>query len=100
VATSPGVSSFEPRYQPPAPPGVVHVEGYYRSDGTYVQPHMRTKADGRIDNNWSTKGNVNPYTGKVGTKSPYQSLPSSGSTWVNGYHRKDGTYVRGHSRSK
>jgi hypothetical protein len=48
----------------------VHVRGYTRKDGTYVQPHRRSAPDGRKSNNWSTRGNVNPYTGKPGTQSP------------------------------
>ena len=47
----------------------VHVRGYYRKDGTYVRSHYRSRADGNFWNNWSTKGNRNPYTGKVGTLS-------------------------------
>jgi len=46
----------------------VHVRGHYRSDGTYVQPHYRSDPDNRTDNNWSHRGNTNPYTGKKGTK--------------------------------
>lgn len=46
----------------------VYVKGYYKRDGTYVRPHMRSNPDRSFYNNWSTKGNVNPYTGKVGTK--------------------------------
>src|SRR5258707_1130918 len=46
----------------------VHVSGYSRSSGTYVAPHFRTAPDATKLNNWSTKGNVNPYTGKAGTK--------------------------------
>ena len=46
----------------------VYVRGYYRSDGTYVEPHYRSEPDGKFYNNWSTKGNVNPYTGEEGTK--------------------------------
>jgi hypothetical protein len=46
------------------------VRGYTRKDGTYVAPHQRTTPDGTKGNNWSTKGNVNPYTGKPGTKEP------------------------------
>lgn len=46
----------------------VSVRGYYRKDGTYVKPHMRSNKDGNFYNNWSTVGNVNPYTGKRGTK--------------------------------
>ncbi len=42
------------------------MKGYYRNDGTFVQPHHRTSPDNSINNNWSTKGNVNPYTGQEG----------------------------------
>jgi len=45
----------------------VYVKGYYRRDGTYVRPHYRSSPDGNFNNNWSTKGNVNPYTGRPGT---------------------------------
>ena len=54
--------------------GSVSVNGYYRSNGTYVAPHYRSAPDGNFYNNWSTYGNVNPYTGKEGTKTE----PSSG----------------------
>lgn len=47
--------------------GSVRVRGYTRKDGTYVAPHYRSKPDGNFSNNWSTKGNINPYTGKEGT---------------------------------
>ena len=46
----------------------VRVKGYFRKNGTYVQPHYRTAPDGRFYNNWSTYGNVNPYTGEFGKK--------------------------------
>ena len=46
----------------------VFVDGYVRQNGTYVQPYVRTPPDGIRENNWSTKGNVNPHTGKVGTR--------------------------------
>ena len=46
----------------------VYVRGYYRSNGTYVQPHYRSNPDGNFYNNWSTYPNVNPYTGETGTK--------------------------------
>jgi len=48
--------------------GAVHVRGYYKKNGTYVQPHYRSSPDGNFWNNWSTTGNVNPYTGQPGTK--------------------------------
>jgi hypothetical protein len=46
----------------------VRVRGHFRKDGTYVQPHYRTAPDGRFYNNWSSYGNVNPYTGEFGKK--------------------------------
>ncbi|MEH7746481.1 hypothetical protein V7659_15745 [Neobacillus drentensis] len=49
----------------------VHVNGYFRKDGTYVQPHYRSNPDGNFNNNWSTKGNINPYTGQEGTKTEH-----------------------------
>lgn len=50
--------------------GPVHVRGYTRKDGTYVAPHYRSAPNGTSSDNWSTKGNVNPYTGEAGTKAP------------------------------
>jgi hypothetical protein len=51
--------------------GSVRVRPYTRKDGTYVGPHFRTRPDSSKSNNWSTKGNINPYTGKPGTKNPW-----------------------------
>jgi len=48
--------------------GPVGVRGYFRSNGTYVAPHYRSAPDGNFSNNWSTAGNVNPYTGREGTR--------------------------------
>jgi hypothetical protein len=45
----------------------VSVDGYYRKDGTYVQPHHRSDPNSTSNDNWSTKGNTNPYTGQEGT---------------------------------
>lgn len=50
--------------------GAHHVRGYTKADGTYVAPHRQTNPDSTKRNNWSSRGNVNPDTGKVGTKSP------------------------------
>lgn len=46
----------------------VSVRGYYRSNGTYVQPHQRTAPNYTRNDNYSTIGNINPYTGKAGTQ--------------------------------
>jgi hypothetical protein len=51
----------------------VRVRGYTRNDGTYA--HYRSSPDSNTWNNYSTKGNVNPYTGKEGTRDPYSSTP-------------------------
>lgn len=48
------------------------VKGYIKKDGTYVAPHQRTTPNSSKLDNWSTKGNTNPYTGKEGTKDPYK----------------------------
>lgn len=44
-------------------------DGYTRDDGTYVQGHYRTRPNHSIYDNYSTKGNSNPWTGKKGTNS-------------------------------
>jgi hypothetical protein len=45
-----------------------HVSGYTKKDGTRVAKHDRSTKDQSKSNNWSTKGNTNPETGKTGTK--------------------------------
>jgi hypothetical protein len=52
------------------------VGGYFRKDGTYVQPHYRSNPDSTPTNNYDFKGNTNPYTGQAGTD-PYKSNPKS-----------------------
>src|ERR1700679_587078 len=61
-----------------------NVSGYYRSNGTYVQPYTRSSPDSTVTNNYSYQGNTNPYTGAVGTNryehdatSPYFTGPDS-----------------------
>ncbi len=50
-------------------PGSSHsVSSYTKSNGTYVAPSHATNSNATKADNWSTKGNVNPYTGKAGTK--------------------------------
>jgi hypothetical protein len=47
-----------------------NVDGYYRNDGAYVQPHTRSETNKSYNDNWSTSPNTNPNTGKQGTNSP------------------------------
>lgn len=42
------------------------VSGYTRSNGTYVQSHVRTMPNTTNWDNFSTKGNSNPFTGSTG----------------------------------
>ena len=46
--------------------------GYIRSDGVYVAPSYATAPNDTKLDNYSTKGNTNPYTGKPGTVDPYK----------------------------
>ena len=73
----------------------VYVNGYYRNDGTYVQPHYRTSPNNTVNDNWSTYPNVNPYTGQTGTKhyntyynsnSNYNSNQYNNSNYNNSYY--------------
>jgi hypothetical protein len=46
------------------------VFGYTRSNGTYVAPYVATNPNGTQRDNYSARGNANPYTGAVGTRTP------------------------------
>ena len=68
----------------------VYVHGYSRSNGTYIPPYHRSSPDNTLNNNYDTRGNVNPYTGQPGTRSPNpsynspsQNNNSSGLQWNN-----------------
>ncbi|MEK7515615.1 MAG: hypothetical protein AAB555_01610 [Patescibacteria group bacterium] len=51
----------------------VRVKSYYKpSTGSYVMPSHRTSPNTSKFDNYSTKGNYNPYTGKKGTVNPYK----------------------------
>jgi hypothetical protein len=44
--------------------------GYTTNRGTYVQPYQATNPNSTQRDNYSATGNVNPYTGTVGTRNP------------------------------
>ena len=44
------------------------VRGHVTKSGTYVAPSRATNPNGTKVDNYSTRGNVNPYTGKAGTR--------------------------------
>lgn len=56
----------------------VRVSGYVKKDGTYVAPHYRSAPNRSTLDNYSTRGNYNPYTGQAGKKDPYALPPPSG----------------------
>lgn len=59
-----GVSSF-------AEAKISSVRGYIKpSTGKYVAPYFKTSPNKTKFDNFSTKGNINPFTGKKGTVSP------------------------------
>ena len=55
-----------------------YTQGYVRKDGTYVEGHYKTAPDRNPYNNYSTQGNSNPYTGREGTRDPYQAQQQYG----------------------
>lgn len=57
--------------------GSHYVSGYTKQDGTYVAPHYQTNPNNTVNDNYSTKPNVNPYTGQEGTKpaQPFGYVP-------------------------
>ena len=50
--------------------GHVGVRGHARSSSTRVTPHHRSQPNRTQRDNWSARGNVNPDTGKRGSKTP------------------------------
>lgn len=51
----------------------VRVRGYVKpSTGKYVAPHYKTSPNKTRLDNYSTKGNCNPYSGKKGTVKGYK----------------------------
>lgn len=46
------------------------VRGYTTHAGTHVAPHRQTNPNRTQYDNYGTRGNVNPYTGAVGTRTP------------------------------
>lgn len=61
-----------------------YVQGYYRSNGTYVQPYWRSDPDGNPFNNFTYPGNLNPYTGEVALGNP--------DTYLRNYYAREGVF--------
>ena len=50
-----------------------YTQGYTKRDGTYVQPHYSTAPNDTRTDNYGSRGNTNPYTGREGTADPYST---------------------------
>lgn len=61
-----------------------YVNGYYRSNGAYVQGYHRTTADNTPNNNYGTVGNINPYNGNRGYLERDNSKPQGAYNQGNG----------------
>jgi len=48
-----------------------YVDGYTKSNGTYVEGHYRSSPNDTVSDNYSTEGNVNPYTDEEGNRDVY-----------------------------
>lgn len=47
-----------------------YVQPSINSHGTFTGGHYQSNPNGTTLDNWSTRGNVNPYTGQTGRRSP------------------------------
>ena len=58
---------------------ITYVNSYFKANGTFVPGHYQTEANYTVTDNWSTIGNINPFTGDVGNKiiSDYTNYNSS-----------------------
>jgi hypothetical protein len=56
---------------PPVSYAQIHYGGYTNQYGTYVQPHYQRAPDTNRFNNYSSRGNINPYSGQPGAVNPY-----------------------------
>lgn len=65
---SSGTRASKPATGTGAKSSSTRVRGHVSKDGRYVPSHRRSTPDKRTSNNWSTKGNTNPYTGKAGSR--------------------------------
>ena len=61
------------------------IRGHTTKDGTYVAPSHATNPNSTKSDNYTTKGNVNPYTGAPGTRNStdYPQVPCCGPAALN-----------------
>lgn len=95
----------------------VAVRGHFRSDGTYVAPHIRSSPNATTLDNLTPRTSPEPFTrAPLAPPAPQSSSPPcSGmgcygqpssatgrprTATVRGYTRRDGTYVAPYTRSR
>lgn len=61
-------TSNQSNYKSNTNSSVRYQNGYTKTDGTYVDPHYKTNTNNTNTDNFSTKDNVNTFTGESGTK--------------------------------
>ncbi len=69
-------SSYSSSSQPSST-RTTQVDGYTRSNGTYVEGYKRTQQNTTNTDNYSTTGNSNPYTQQNGTRAADYSRAAS-----------------------
>ena len=66
-----------------------YVQGHTKSNGTYVEGHYRSDANSHRFDNYSSKGNTNPYTGQQGSqRNEYSNPPQYNNSYNNGQGRQ------------
>ncbi|QYS87651.1 hypothetical protein JJC03_07585 [Flavobacterium oreochromis] len=74
-------------------PNYNSVRGYYKSNGTYVEPYNRTNPNNTNTDNYSTRPNINPWTGKRGTITPdYEYNTKTNYNYSNNNNSNTNTY--------
>lgn len=81
------------------PSDCTFVAGYVRKDGNAVSPHVRCRTYSGAEIYYNTSKSVSRTINPHNNSAPCVTS-SCGSVSVKGYYRKDGTYVRPHSRRR
>ncbi len=76
-------------------PRSTYVKPYTRSDGQNVNGYYRTLPNQTNTDNYSTKGNINPYTGKEGTINPDNSQVNNSTPESNIFSNSNNATIPG-----
>lgn len=87
-----GASWFTPAPAEAGCYGSTYVSGYYTARGTYVSGYYRTCPNSTVYDNYSYRGNYNPYSGSYGTRSYDSYSYSSPSSSYRSYDYSPRSY--------